>query len=243
VILLSYLLSITASAENIHIAVASNFTAAMKSIVTAFEEDTGHKVIVSYGSSGKIYAQIQHHAPFQLFLSADQSKPKALEEDGLTIPGSRFTYAIGALALWSAKVDFIDKEYRPLKQGRFDKLALANPKLAPYGVAALEVLEKLNLKSSTQTKWVQGENIAQTYQFVASGNAELGFVALSQIMDKGHVSTGSSWLIPHHLYNPIRQDAVLLKSAQHSAAAKTLLAYLRSDKAREIIHSYGYQTE
>lgn len=242
VITLSYLLLSTAHAEEIHAAVAANFTAAMKDIAAKFEKNTEHKVVLSFGSSGKIFAQIQNGAPFQVFLSADQEKPEALDKAGLSVPGSRFTYAVGALALWSTKPGFANDDAR-LKSGDFNKLALANPKLAPYGAAAVEVLESLKLKQATEPKWVMGENIAQTYQFVGSGNADLGFVALSQIMDKGKMQEGSSWIIPAELHSPIRQDAVLLKSAKDSAGAKTLLAYLRSEEAQAIIHSYGYTTE
>lgn len=241
-ITLSYLLLSTAHAEEIHTAVAANFTAAMKDIVTQFEKNSGHKVILSFGSSGKIFAQIQNGAPFQVFLSADQEKPEALEQAGLSLKDSRFTYAVGTLALWSIKAGFANDDVR-LKNGDFNKLALANPKLAPYGAAAVDVLESLQLKSATQSKWVMGENIAQTYQFIDSGNADLGFVALSQIIEKGKIKEGSSWIIPAELHRPIRQDAVLLKSAKDSAGAKALLVYLRTDEARDIIHSYGYTTE
>ena len=242
-LLFSFLWLNSANAGEIHAAVAANFTSAMKNIVTEFEAESNHKVKVSYGSSGKIFAQIKNGAPFQVFLSADQVKPEALEKDGYTIPGSRFTYAIGALALWSAKPALVDEHYTALKTGSFNRVALANPKVAPYGAAAIDVLTALNLQEITKAKWVQGENIAQTYQFVATGNADLGFVALSQIMDKGHVAEGSTWIIPSDLYRPIRQDAVLLKKAEESAAAKAFMDYLRSEKVRAIIHNYGYKTE
>ncbi|WP_417559241.1 molybdate ABC transporter substrate-binding protein [Marinomonas sp.] len=244
IMLLSFLtLNSSTYAEEIHAAVASNFTAPMKDIVKQYEEESGNKVILSFGSSGKFFAQIQNGAPFQIFLSADESKPDALEKAGLIVTGTRFTYAIGALALWSVKPDFIDNNDARLKSGDFNKLALANPKLAPYGVAATEVLEGLGLTESTKSKWVMGENISQTYQFASTGNTDLGFVALSQIMSEGRITKGSSWIIPTDQYSPIRQDAVLLKSAENSTAAKELLNYLRSDKARSIIHSYGYKTE
>lgn len=240
---LGYLLLLNpAQAETVHAAVASNFRVAMKDIATQFENNSGHKVALSFGSSGKLFAQIENGAPFQVFLSADQAKPEALEKAGLSVPGSRFTYALGALALWSAKPGFALDDAR-LKSGDFNKLALANPQLAPYGAAAVEVLESLKLKQATEPKWVMGQNIAQTYQFVDSGNADLGFVALSQIMAKGKVKEGSSWIIPAELYSPIRQDAVLLDSAKGSAGAKALLDYLRSDEARSIIRAYGYTTE
>jgi len=231
-----------AHAEQITIAVASNFTAAMRDIVAEFEESSGHQVKVSFGSSGKFYAQIKNGAPFQAFFSADQAKPETLEKDGLVVPGSRFTYAIGALALWSTKPGFVDDDANRLKTGNFNKLALANPKLAPYGVAAVEVLERLNLKESTVQKWVRGESIAQTYQFVSTGNTDMGFVALSQIMDKNRLKEGSTWVVPGELYNPIRQDAVLLMRGESSEAAQALLHFVRGDRAKAIIESYGYKT-
>lgn len=242
-LVLCYSIAGAVHAEQIHVAVASNFTSAMKVIAAEFEKNTEHTVVLSFGSSGKFVAQIQNGAPFQLFLSADQTKPLVLEKSGFTVPGSRFTYAIGALALWSTKADFVDKDYANLKAGNFNKLALANPKLAPYGAAAVEVLNALDLEKATESKWVIGENIAQTYQFVATGNADLGFVALSQIMDKGHINEGSSWIIPSNLYSPIRQDAVLLKNAKNSVGARALLDYLHSDSAQTIIRGYGYKTE
>lgn len=237
-----FLLFSTAHADKIHVAVAANFAAPMNDIVAQFEKHSGHKVVVSFASSGKIFAQIQHGAPFQVFLSADQKNPDALEKAGVSVPGSRFTYAVGALALWSTKPGFAHDDTR-LKSGDFNKLALANPKLAPYGAAAVEVLESLNLRKVTEPKWVMGESIAQTYQFIGSGNADLGFIALSQIMVNGNIKSGSAWIIPTELYTPIRQDAVLLKHAQHTDSAKALLRYLRSDEAQTIIHSYGYTTE
>lgn len=242
-----YLLVLTlmtglAQAEEINVAVASNFTAAMKEITAEFEKLSGHKVQLSFGSSGKFFAQIKHGAPFQVFLSADQDKPLALEQAGLIVPNSRFTYAVGALALWSSQYGFMDNDATRLKNGDFNKLALANPKLAPYGSAAVEVLEKLGLKEATVSKWIQGENILQTYQFVSSGNADLGFVALSQIMAAGQLSAGSAWIIPADLYPPIRQDAVLLRTGRNSTAARALLQFLRSAQGRETIESYGYTT-
>lgn len=229
-------------AEDINVAVASNFTAPMAGIVQAFEQETGHHVKLSFGSSGKLYAQISHGAPFQAFFSADQSKPIALEKNGYAIPGSRITYAEGSLALWSRKADFADLEEKTLTQRPFHKLALANPRLAPYGQAAVEVLEKLGLTDTTHPKWVQGENISQTYQFVDSGNAEIGFVAMSQVFRKGEIIKGSAWVIPHELYSPIRQDAVLLEKGEQSPAALEFMSFIFSKKARDIIESYGYQT-
>lgn len=230
------------SAEEITVAVASNFTAAMNEIVTEFEAASGHEVRVAFGSSGKFYAQITHGAPFQAFFSADRAKAAALESDGLAVPGSRFTYAIGTLALWSRKPDVVDDEASVLKQGRFNKLALANPRLAPYGAAAVEVLQNLDLVQQTRSRWVQGENVAQTWQFVSTGNADLGFVALSQIMSRREIGTGSAWVVPKHLYSPIRQDAVLLRDGENSAATRALLRFVRDGKGAAIIAANGYHT-
>ncbi|QTD53858.1 molybdate ABC transporter substrate-binding protein [Sulfidibacter corallicola] len=229
-------------AGEIKVAVASNFTAPMKEIAAAFERSSGHRVTLSFGSSGKFFAQIKHGAPFQVFFSADRAKPEALEKAGLVVPESRFTYAVGALALWSVRPGYVDDDSARLKKGDFRKLALANPKLAPYGMAAVEVLQNLKLKEATQAKWVYGENISQTYQFVGSGNAELGFVAVSQIMDKGRIAKGFAWIVPGELHDPIRQDAVLLKRGAHSDAARALLHFVRGEKAAQILQSYGYKT-
>ncbi|MFC6635673.1 molybdate ABC transporter substrate-binding protein [Microbulbifer taiwanensis] len=241
VLLLSAVVSLQTVAEELTVAVASNFTAAMKEIATEFERASAHRVKLAYGSSGKFYAQIKNGAPFQLFFSADSAKPAALEKEGLAVPGSRFTYAVGSLALWSADPALLDARATALKDGSFRKLALANPKLAPYGQAAVEVLRSLGLEGATRTRWVQGENIAQTYQFVASGNADLGFVALSQIVQSGSVGEGSAWIVPVDLYSPIRQDAVLLQRGIESAGAAAFLQFMGGDKARAIIESYGYR--
>ncbi|MDD5366046.1 MAG: molybdate ABC transporter substrate-binding protein [Gallionellaceae bacterium] len=227
-------------ADEIQVAVAANFTAPMKAIAAEFEKDTGHKASLAFGASGKFYAQIKNGAPFQVFLSADDEKPAKLEQEGLAVPGSRFTYAIGTLVLWSAKPGFVDAKGEVLKKGNFEHLALASPKLAPYGAAAVEVMDKLGLTASLQPKFVQGENIAQTQQFIVTGNAELGFVALSQVMKDGKVSEGSAWVVPANLHTPIRQDAVILANGKGNAAAEALMKYLKSAKAAAIIKSYGY---
>ncbi|MGL6161847.1 molybdate ABC transporter substrate-binding protein [Microbulbifer sp.] len=233
--------SLQTSAEELMVAVASNFTAAMKEIAAEFEKTSGHRVKLASGSSGKFYAQIKNGAPFQAFFSADTAKPAALETAGLAVPGSRFTYAVGSLALWSADPSLVDDRASVLREGHFRKLALANPKLAPYGKAAVEVLRNLDLEEATRSRWVQGENIAQTYQFVATGNADLGFVALSQIVRGGQLKEGSAWTVPGDLYSPIRQDAVLLQRGADSKGAVEFLHFLRGDKARAIIESYGYR--
>lgn len=228
-------------AEQITVAAASNFSGAMDEIVTRFEEQSGHRVKVSYGSSGKLFAQVQHGAPFQAFFSADQAKPMALEKAGLVVPGSRFTYALGGLVLWSSQPELVDEEVHVLKQGNFNKLALANPKLAPYGAAAVEVLQVMDLFEVTSAKWVRGENISQTFQFVATGNADLGFVALSQVMQQGLINEGSYWIVPAQLYSPIRQDAVLLNRGKNSAGARALLGFVKGEIGKGIIENYGYQ--
>lgn len=235
--------SLRAYAEELTVAVASNFTAAMKDIAAAFERESGHRVKLAFGSSGKFYAQIQHGAPFQAFFSADQAKPMALERNGLAVPGSRFTYAVGALALWSVRKDLAREGSSVLKGSDFNKLALANPKLAPYGAAAVEVLRNLNLEQATRSRWVLGENIAQTYQFVASGNVDLGFVALSQVQRDGRIERGSAWIVPAELYSPIRQDAVLLAAGADSPGTRALLQFVRGERGRAIIESHGYGTD
>jgi molybdate transport system substrate-binding protein len=230
----------TAAAEQLSIAVASNFTAPMREIALEFEKATGHQLRISYGSSGKFFAQISHGAPFQVFLSADQAKPAALCDAGLAVPASRFSYAIGALALWSPESNAVDEQGAILRTGNFNKLAIANPLLAPYGRAAVEVLKRLKLDEVTREKWVTGENIAQTYQYVSTGNAEIGFVAVSQVIENGSLKSGSAWLLPSDLYTPIKQDAVLLTSAKDNQVAKAFITYLKGSEAQEIIRAYGY---
>jgi len=235
-----WIFSQLAFAETVHIAAAANFAAPVKAIINAFESKTGHKTVLSLGSSGKFYAQILNGAPFDVFFSADQVKPEGLERQNQTVQGSRRTYAVGGLVLWSAQSDFIDNSPSILESGRFSKLAIANPRLAPYGVAAIEVLEALSLRVRTEPKWVQGENISQTFQFVSTGNADLGFVARSQLVSNSNIQKGSQWLVPDHFHQPIRQDVVLLKRAAGNHAAEALLSFIKTPAAREIIESYGY---
>ena len=234
-------LSPYARAEEVQVAVAANFTAPMTAIAAEFEKATGHKVHLTSGASGKFYAQIKNGAPFHVLLSADEETPARLEQENLAVPGSRFTYAVGALVLWSARPDFVDGKGAVISQGAFAHLAVANPKLAPYGAAAMETLGKLGLTSVLQSKLVFGENIAQTYQFVMSGNAELGFVALSQVMKKGRIAAGSAWIVPVGMHRPIRQDAVILSRGRENAAAIALLRFMREPRAVAIIQSYGYR--
>jgi molybdate transport system substrate-binding protein len=213
----------------------------MHKIAQAFEQDTGHKAMLSFGSTGNLYAQIKNGAPFQILLAADEETPLKLEKEGLAPAGSRFTYATGKLVLWSKQPGLVDDKGEVLKSGKFQRIALANPKLAPYGAAALETLSKLGLLQDLQPKFVQGDNIAQTYQFVATENAQLGFVALSQVMVDGKLAQGSAWVVPAHLHAPIAQAAVLLGKGSDNPAAVALMRYLRSDRAKALIRSFGYQ--
>ncbi|RZU38371.1 molybdate transport system substrate-binding protein [Fluviicoccus keumensis] len=231
--------ALTARAAEVQVAVAANFAGPMQKIAAAFQADTGHTAVLSSGATGKFYAQISNGAPFAVFLSADDSTPARLEQEGQAVKGSRFTYAIGKLVLWSPQAGMVDERGEVLKLGRFAHLALANPKTAPYGLAAQQTLTALKLWEPLSPKLVTGENIAQAFQFVSTGNAELGFVALSQVWQDGKIS-GSSWLVPPSLYEPLRQDAVLLNPGKDNAAARALLDYLKGDKAKAIIRASGY---
>lgn len=232
--------SATAHGAEVQVAVAANFTGPMEMIVPLFQQATGHKAVVSYGTVGKFYAQIKNGAPFEVLVSADEATPHRLEEDGLAIAASRMTYAVGKLVLWSTKPDLVDEQGAVLKQGNFKYLAVANPKLAVYGAAAVEVMKKMGVQAALEPKLVLGENITQTYQFVATGNADLGFVALSQIYKDGQYAAGSYWMVPAELYPQLKQDAILLKRGENNSAARALLDYLQSDSAKEIIRSFGY---
>lgn len=228
-------------AAEVIVAVAANFSAPMKEIAAAFERETGHEVSLSFGSTGGFYTQIVHGAPFQVFLAADDETPAALERDGYAVPGTRFTYAVGKLVLWSPG-PLVDTQGKILETGEFAHLAVANPKLAPYGKAAMQVLQKRGLAARLEPKIVRGQSITQTYQFVVSGAAELGFVALSQVYEDGKIK-GSAWLVPQEDYDPIRQDAVLLVRGKDEPAAHELLSYLQREPARAIIRRYGYSFE
>ena len=240
-LLLNPVFAAAARADQVQVAVAANFTAPMQQIAAEFARDTGHKAILSFGATGKFYAQISNGAPFDVFLSADDETPARLEKESLAVGGSRFTYAIGKLVLWSAQEAYVDAAGEILKTGDFKHLAVANPQTAPYGAAAVEALKKLGLMERLAPRLVQGENIAQAYQFVATGNAELGFVALAQVYRDGKITSGSAWIVPPTLHAAIRQDAVILAKGRDNRAAGALAAYLKSDKAHSIVLSYGYE--
>lgn len=241
IIAASLMVAQVATAGEVSVAVAANFTAPMQKIAVEFERDTGHKASLAFGATGKFYAQIANGAPFEVFLSADDETPARLENETLAVRGSRFTYAIGKLVLWSATENYVDSQGEVLAKGDFKHIALANPKTAPYGAAAMETLKHLGLADNIQAKMVQGENIAQTHQFVSTGSAELGFVALSQVFKDGKLTGGSAWLVPPKYYSPIRQDAVILDKGRSNQAAVALMGYLKGDKAKTIIRSYGYE--
>ena len=222
------------------VAVAANFTKPMTEIAAEFEKTTGHSAKLSFGSSGKFVSQMENGAPFEIFLSADESSPEKLEQSGFTVSGTRFVYALGKLVLWSATDNYIDSQGKVLSYGSFKHIAIADPKLAPYGAAAIEVIKNLNLSDKLKPLLVQGENIAQTQQFISTGNAELGFVALSQVYENGKISSGSGWIVPDQLHAPIRQSAVLLNLGAENPAAQALLSFLKSATAKAIISRYGY---
>jgi len=230
-----------ALAEQVQVAVAANFTAPLQAIAAEFEKDTGHSVVASFGATGQLYAQIQHGAPFEVLLSADESTPARLDSEGLGVSGSRFTYAVGSLVLWSAMPGYLDGSDAALKANQYRHLAIADPKTAPYGLAATQVLAKLGLTEAVQGKLVTGQSIAKALHFIATGNAELGFVALSQVYQDGQLSSGSAWIVPAELHSPIKQDALILKQGEHNPAAAAFTAYLKGEKAAAIIKSYGYQ--
>ncbi len=241
VAMLSGLISSHVYAGEVSAAVASNFSAPMKQIAALFEKQSGHTVKLSFGSTGKFYAQIKGGAPFDVFVAADSATPHRLEDEGMTVNGSSFVYALGTLVLWSSQPGYVDSHGIVLRNGSYKKLAIADPKLAPYGQAAKEMLEALKLWHMVRSKLVMGENISQTYQFTATGNTELAFVALSQVMRDGKVSKGSYWIVPAHLYHPIRQSAVLLSAAKDKAAPRAFLDFMKSEKAAAVMRSYGYE--
>lgn len=232
-------ISVPVWAAEVMVAVAANFTGPMQKLAPEFEKETGHKVMASYGATGAFYAQIKHGAPFDVMLSADDETPAKLVREGMAVERSPFTYAIGKLVLWSPKNGVVDPAGEVLKKGSLERIALANPRLAPYGAAAVETLKALGVHDQWQSRFIMGENISQTYQFVSSGNVPLGFVALSQVM-KGEKIEGSYWLVPENLHAPIRQNAVLLLKGRDNKAAEDFLKFLRREKARALIRSFGY---
>jgi molybdate transport system substrate-binding protein len=231
-----------ADAEEVQVAVAANFIPTFKEIAAEFEKTSKHTVQINAGSSGKFYAQIKNGAPFEVFLSADDERPKLLEDEGLGVKGSRFTYAVGRLVLWSQDPALVTGE-DTLRNGTFKHLAIANPKTAPYGAAAMQAMMKLGVWDSLQPRIVMGENLGQTSGFLESGNAELGFLAMSQVLDAKLKGKGSRWDVPESLHEPIQQDAVLLTKGQGNQAAKALMEFMHSPQARSLIERYGYQVK
>ena len=227
------------TAAETNVAVAANFTEPAKEIARLFEEKTGHKAVLSFGSTGQFYAQITQDAPFTVFLAADAGTPKKAVEEGYAVSESRFTYAIGKLVLWSKSPTIVAGE-DALRNGAFEKLSIANPKTAPYGNAAVQAMKKMGVYEALEPKIVQGNNIAQAFQFVDTNNAEIGFVALSQVIAKGE---GTRWMVPEQLYEPILQDAVLLKKGADNPAAKAFVEFLKGPEALKVIEKYGYGTE
>ena len=231
---------VNAHADTVRVAVAANFYPLMQRMAVQFEKDTGHQTVLSSGASGKFYTQIKNGAPFEIFLSADDETPARLLKEGDAVAGTAFTYAIGKLILWSPNANAVDAQGAVLKTGKFRHLAIANPKTAPYGTAAVEFMTQLGILNTLRPRLVQGENIAQAYQFVATGAAEIGFVAYSQVIKDGKIGSGSGWLVPASAYTPIRQDAVLLNKGKNATAARALLDYLKGQKATAIIQASGY---
>lgn len=239
-ILASFLLVLPSHAGEVQVAVAANFAEPIKAIAAVLQKTTGHQLKITLGSTGKLYAQIKNGAPFDVLLAADSRTPAALEQEGYALAGSRFTYATGQLVLWSADANTVDAQGEVLRSERLRKVAYASPKLAPYGAAAVEAMDKLGLTAALTPKLVQGESIGQTFNFVYTGNAQVGFVAMSQVMEGGQLKSGSLWVVPKALYSPIRQDAVVLKRAAGNEAARALVALLKNPATKNLIRSYGY---
>ena len=234
------LLAIPALAAETHVAVAANFTEPAREIAAGFEKATGHTAVLSFGSSGTFFTQITHGAPFEVFLSADAERPARAENEGYTVVGTRFTYAIGRLVLYSTTPGLVDGTGAVLKSNRFEKIAIADPKTAPYGLAAIETMQKLGVTEALKAKIVTGSSIAQAFQFTSTGAAQVGFVALSQVTT---VPGGSRWIVPARLHSPIDQQAVLLKPGANKPAARAFIKYLKSRPALAIIRRYGYATK
>ncbi len=231
-----------ALAEQALVAVAANFLPPFRELAIEFETSTGHSLRVAAGSSGNFYSQIKNGAPFDVLFSADAERPKLLEEEGLAVKGSRVTYAIGRLALWSPNPDLVKGE-QTLRSEHFKHLAIANPKTAPYGVAAMQTMQKLGVWETLQPRIVMGENLGQTMGFIESGNAKLGFVALSQTLDPKLKVKGARWDVPSQFHDPIKQDVVLLTKGKDNPAAKALMEFIGSPQAKSIIERYGYALE
>ncbi|MFM6986339.1 MAG: molybdate ABC transporter substrate-binding protein [Hydrogenophaga sp.] len=227
-------------AAEAQVAVAANFAEPIKAIAAEVHKITGHTLKITLGSTGKLYAQIRNGAPLDVLLAADTATPQRLEQDGLAQPGSRFTYANGQLALWSARAGRVDDQGAVLRAADLGKVALAAPKLAPYGAAAVQAMDRMGLTDALRPRLVQGESIGQAFNFVATGNADVGFVALSQVMEAGRLKSGSVWVLPPTLYSPIRQDAVLLRRGARNEAAQALMQLLQSPQTRELIRAHGY---
>jgi len=240
-LLVGVLLNPWLSATEVRVATAANFAGPMAQLASMFQQTSGHRVIVALGSTGALKAQIRHGAPFDVFVAGDAAGPAAVVQAGLGVQGTRFTYAHGRLVLWSRDAGRVDAAGEVLRRRDWQRLAIANPVLAPYGKAAMETLDRLGVRSSVRSRIVQGENIAQAYQFVASGNAQLGFVALSQVMTDGRISRGSAWVVPQQWHSTIAQDAVLLQRGRDNPAAIAWLEFLRSAPARRVMQSYGYE--
>jgi molybdate transport system substrate-binding protein len=228
-----------APAADTNVAVAANFTEPAKEIARLFESRTGHKAILSFGATGQFYVQISQAAPFQVFLSADQSTAKKLVDDGLAVADSLFTYAVGKIVLFSTDAGLVKGE-QTLRDAPFNKIAIANPETAPYGTAAVEAMKSLGIYDKLAGRIVQGSNISQAFQFVDTGNAEIGFVALSQVIGR---PGGSRWIVPANLYTPIRQDAVLLNNGAGNPAARDFIAFLKGPDAAAVIERFGYATK
>lgn len=229
-----------ALAGEAQIAVAANFAEPIRAIAAVLEKTTGHTLRITTGATGNFYAQIRNGAPFDVFLAADLKTPEKLESEGLTQPGSRFTYATGKLVLWSASPSRVDAQGSILKDTRLGKVAYANPKIAPYGAAAVQVMDRMGATPALTPRLVQGESIGQAFNFVHSGNADVGFVAMSQVLEGGKLKSGSMWVIPQNLYDPIAQGAVVLQRASGNAAAQALITLMQSPNIKALIRSYGY---
>ncbi len=237
--LLLPLATMPAASGEVTVAVAANFTGTAEEIAEAFQKETGHDAVLSFGSTGRLYAQIVHGAPFDAFLAADTQRPERAIAEGYAVEGSAFTYALGALVLYSADPDLVDPEGKVLfHPERFRKLAIANPRTAPYGAAAVEAMTALGIYETLADRRVEGESITQAFQFVATGNAALGFVALSQVIDR---TGGSRYEVPTDLYSPIAQGAVLLKKGENNMAARAFMSFLKGDTARKIVGNHGYR--